>query len=76
MGWYGLDWSGSELGAVESSCEHCNEALGSIKCGSSSVAAQLAASQDGLSSMKLVSPYIMILSHTCNLNFMSLVSEN
>jgi hypothetical protein len=30
--WYWLDWSGSELGSVEGSCEHGNEPTGSIKC--------------------------------------------
>jgi hypothetical protein len=30
--WYGLDWSGSEYGPVEGSCEHGNEPSGSIKC--------------------------------------------
>jgi hypothetical protein len=32
MGWYGLDWSGSEYGLVEGSCEHVNEPSGSIIC--------------------------------------------
>jgi hypothetical protein len=32
MEWYGLDRSGSGLGPVEGSCEHGNEASGSIKC--------------------------------------------
>jgi hypothetical protein len=37
---------------VEGSCEHWNEPSGSVMClGSSWVAAQLAASQEGLSSM-------------------------
>jgi hypothetical protein len=40
---------------VEGSCEHCNEPSGSIKCWEVLVAAQLAAFQEGLSSMKLVS---------------------
>jgi hypothetical protein len=31
MGWYGLDYSGSGYGLVESSCEHGNEPSGSIK---------------------------------------------
>jgi hypothetical protein len=31
MGWYGLDSSGSECGAVKSYYEHCSESLGSIK---------------------------------------------
>jgi hypothetical protein len=40
---------------VEGSCEHSNEPSGSIKIlGSSRVAAQLAVSQEGLSTMKLV----------------------
>jgi hypothetical protein len=39
---------------VEGPCEHGNEPSGSIKCrGNSSVAAQLTASQEGLSSMEL-----------------------
>jgi hypothetical protein len=42
MGWYGLDWSGSGWRPVEGSYEHGNE-LG--------VAAELAASQEGLSFM-------------------------
>jgi hypothetical protein len=32
MGYYGLDWSGSEQGPVEGSCESGNEPLGSTKC--------------------------------------------
>jgi hypothetical protein len=36
---------------VEGSCEHGNEPLGSIKCWEVLPAAQLAASQEGLSSM-------------------------
>jgi hypothetical protein len=32
MGWYGLDRSGLEQGPVESSCEHCDEPSGSLKC--------------------------------------------
>jgi hypothetical protein len=32
MGWYGLDWSGSELGPVKGCCEHGNEHSSSIKC--------------------------------------------
>jgi hypothetical protein len=39
------------FGPVEGSCEHGNEPSGSIKAGVSWVAAQLAASQEGLSSM-------------------------
>jgi hypothetical protein len=31
MRWYGLDSSGSRLGAVPSSCEHGEEPSGSIK---------------------------------------------
>jgi hypothetical protein len=38
---------------VEDSCEHGNEPSGSIE-GSSGVASQLVASQEGLSSMKLL----------------------
>jgi len=30
---HGLDESGSIQGQVTDSCEHCNEPLGSIKCG-------------------------------------------
>jgi hypothetical protein len=41
---------------VEGSCKHSNEPLGSRKCWvSSSVAAQLAVSEEGLSSMKVAS---------------------
>jgi hypothetical protein len=50
MGWYGLDSSGSGEGPVEGSYEHGNEMLGNSR-----VAAQLAASQEGLTSMELVS---------------------
>jgi hypothetical protein len=32
MGWFGLDWSSSGYGEVESVCECCNEPSGSIKC--------------------------------------------
>jgi hypothetical protein len=32
MGWCGLDWSGSQYGQVESSCECSNERTGSRKC--------------------------------------------
>jgi hypothetical protein len=39
---------------VEGSCEHGDEPLGSIISGKSIVVAQLAASQEWLSSMKLV----------------------
>jgi hypothetical protein len=40
---------------VEGSCEHGNEPSNAIKClGNYGVAAQLAASQEGLSSMELV----------------------
>jgi hypothetical protein len=42
MEWHVLDWSGSELGQVESSCEHGNKHSGSIKMlGIYRVAAQL-----------------------------------
>jgi hypothetical protein len=52
MGWYGLDRSGSEYGPGEGSCEHGNETSGFIKRWEVvRVAAQLAASQKGLSSM-------------------------
>jgi hypothetical protein len=51
MGWYRLDWYGSGQGPVEGPCEHGNEPSGSIKYWE---AAQLAASQEGLSSMGLV----------------------
>jgi hypothetical protein len=40
---------------VEGCCENGNEPSGSIKCWEVLVAEQLAASQEGLSSMKLVS---------------------
>jgi hypothetical protein len=32
MACYGLDWCGWGWGPVESSCEHGDEPLGSIKC--------------------------------------------
>jgi hypothetical protein len=32
MGWYGLDWTGSERELVEGSCEHGNKTAGYIKC--------------------------------------------
>jgi hypothetical protein len=52
MGWYGPDRSGSEYGPVEGSCEHDDEPSGLLKIlGISRVAAQLAASQDGLSTV-------------------------
>jgi hypothetical protein len=52
MGWYVLYWSGLKYGPVEGSCEHGNETSGLHKMlGSSWVAAQLTASQEGLSSM-------------------------
>jgi hypothetical protein len=44
---------------VEDLCEHGKERLGSIICwGNSSVAVQLAASQEGLSSMELLKSVI------------------
>jgi hypothetical protein len=46
-----LDRSGAGYGAVEGSCEHSNEPSGSIKCWEVLEAAQLAASQEGPSSM-------------------------
>jgi hypothetical protein len=52
---YRLDWSGLGQGPVEGSCEHGNEPTGTRfnkTLGSSWVAAQLAASQEGLSSMR------------------------
>jgi hypothetical protein len=49
IGWDGMDWFGSGQRPVEGSCEHSNEFH--IMLGSSSVAAQLVASQEGLSSM-------------------------
>jgi hypothetical protein len=50
MGWYGLDRTGSGYGTVEGSCEHGDEPWGSLKLlGISWMAAQLAASQEGLS---------------------------
>jgi hypothetical protein len=56
MEWYELDWTGSGLGPLESCCEYRNEHSGSIKCWDtlSWVAAQLMASQEGLSCMELV----------------------
>jgi hypothetical protein len=41
MGWYGLDWHGSELGLVEGSCEHGNEPLSSCTTSSFSIRARL-----------------------------------
>jgi hypothetical protein len=32
MRWCGLDWPGSGLGQVQSSCQHGSECLGFIKC--------------------------------------------
>jgi hypothetical protein len=52
MGWCGLDRTGSGKGPVEGSCEHGDEPLGSLKLlGISWVAAQLAVSREGLSSV-------------------------
>jgi hypothetical protein len=49
-----LDSFGSGYGPVEGCCEQSSEPSGSIKCwGSSWVAAQPAASQEGLISMEL-----------------------
>jgi hypothetical protein len=52
MGCCALIWCGSGYGSVGSSCEHGNEPLGSIKCWEVlRVAAQFAASREGLSSV-------------------------
>jgi hypothetical protein len=51
MGWYGLDLSGCGYEPVESSCEHGNEPSAFIKCWE---VEQLAASQEGLTSVELV----------------------
>jgi hypothetical protein len=53
IGWGGMDWSGSGQGLVEGSWEQGNEFSVSI----SWIAAQLAASQEGLSSLDLVMRY-------------------
>jgi hypothetical protein len=50
----GLDWSGSGLAQVESSCEFDDEPSGSIKWGNCRVASQLVASRVVLSSIELV----------------------
>jgi hypothetical protein len=53
MNWFHL---AENRGQVAGSCEHSNEPLNSIKLlGNSGVAERLAASQEGLSSMELVS---------------------
>jgi hypothetical protein len=55
MEWHGLDRSGSGSKPVAGSCKHGKKTVEFHKIlGSSRVAAQLAASQEGLSSMKLV----------------------
>jgi hypothetical protein len=53
IGWDGMDSIdlAQEGGPVEGSCTHGNKYSGSIKCWEVSVAAQLAAAQEGLSSV-------------------------
>jgi hypothetical protein len=51
-GWDGMDWIDLAQGSVQGSCEHSDEPSGSLKMlARSRVAAQLAASQEGLSSV-------------------------
>jgi hypothetical protein len=78
MGLYGLDWTGLVWGPVEGSCEHGNEPADSITfLGNSWVAAQLAASQEGLISMEFVNLYLIktyISSHFPIITYLSVAS--
>jgi hypothetical protein len=52
---------------VAKSCEHGNEPSGSIVLENSSVAVQLAASQEGLSSMEIVRKHVCIFNASHNI---------